>query len=151
MVQRTQKISVEQLKRDYSDAVLLAAAGEVLARWNAVDELPQLSIVFNGRLRTSGGRALLMQQTVELNPRLLAKNPQHIDVVLIHELAHLVATARYGRVKSHGKEWQQLMSEAGRDPKVCHSMDASEFYHRRRRPRLRGARFLRRILKRVIK
>jgi len=138
VVQRTQKISVEQLKRDYSDAVLLAAAGEVLARWNAVDALPQLRIVFNGRLRTSGGRALLMQQTVELNPRLLAENPQHIDVVLIHELAHLVATARHGRVKSHGKEWQQLMSEAGQDPKVCHT-------------RLSGARFLRRILKRLIK
>ncbi|MAU93014.1 MAG: hypothetical protein CMJ93_02215, partial [Planctomycetes bacterium] len=118
MVQRTQGLSVDQLKRRLDSKVLFAAAAEVLSRWDAVDELPYLKIVWNGRLRTSGGRALLHQQQVELNPRLIAQNPQCFSMVLIHELAHLIATARHGRIKPHGKEWQQLMIAAGESPTV---------------------------------
>ena len=151
MVQRTQSLSVEQLKLNFDSEVLFAAAYEVLSCWEAIDELPNLKIVWNGRLRTSGGRALLHRQQVELNPRLIAQNSQYFGTVLIHELAHLVASARYGRVKPHGKEWQQLMIAAGENPMVRHSMDASEFYSPRRRRAPSGIKLLRRILKSMIK
>ncbi|MFT7516961.1 MAG: putative SprT family Zn-dependent metalloprotease [Myxococcota bacterium] len=151
MGEGTQDISVEQLKLKYSCEVLLAMAAECITFWQADGELPQLKIVWNTRLRTSAGRALLREQVVELNPRLLSKNEQDIRAVLVHELAHLLAVARYGQVKAHGREWQQLMIEAGADPKVCHSMDASAFYHRRKRSALSGNRFLRRFLERLIK
>lgn len=150
-MQRTQGISAVQLKAAFSSEILLKAAAEVLAIWQAEIELPHLQVVWNNRLRTSGGRALLREQVVELNPRLLAKNTQFIETVLIHELAHLVATARFGRVKAHGAEWQQLMIEAGQSPEVRHTMDASEFYYRRRRPRPTINSFIRRIIKRLIK
>ncbi|MBC8369857.1 MAG: SprT-like domain-containing protein [Planctomycetes bacterium] len=145
-----QAISVAQLQRDYSPEVLLAAAAAILEKWNASSELAQLKIVWNSRLRTSGGRALLNKQIVELNPRLLAKNQQYIEVVLIHELAHLLAAARFGRVQAHGREWQQLMIAAGQAPDVRHSMDASDFYHRRRAAP-DSLRFIRRIFKSLIK
>ena len=151
MVQRTQSLSVDQLKLSFDSKVLFAAAVEVLSRWDAVDELPKLKIVWNGRLRTSGGRALLHQQQVELNPRLIAQNPQYFSMVLIHELAHLITTARHGRVKPHGREWQQLMIAAGENPTVRHSMDASAFYSPRRRRAPSGIKLLRRIFKSMIK
>ena len=151
MVQRPQSLSVDQLKLYFDSEVLFAAAYEVLSRWDAVDELPNLKIVWNGRLRTSGGRALLHSQQVELNPRLIAQNPQYFGAVLIHELAHLVATARYRKVKAHGKEWQQLMIAAGENPMVRHSMDASEFYSPRRRRAPSGIKLLMRIFKSMIK
>ena len=87
----------------------------------------------------------------ELNPRLIAQNPQYFSMVLIHELAHLIAAARHGRVKPHGKEWQQLMIAAGESPTVRHSMDASAFYSPRRRRAPSGIKLLRRIFKSMIK
>jgi predicted metal-dependent hydrolase len=145
-------VTTDALQHQFSPAVLNGIAEDALAIWGAENDLPQFSIVWNKRLRTSGGRARLRERVVELNPRLLAQNVDQVQPVLIHEMAHLVTAARYGRVAAHGKEWRELMSQAGFEPRARHTMDVVDFY-RPRLPRRHKASvtIIKRVFKRLIK
>lgn len=53
------------------------------------------------------------------------------DETVVHEVCHIVSmreAARAGRyIQKHGKEWKTLMRICGKDGKVTHSVDTSEF------------------------
>ena len=107
---------------------------QALIAWG-VEELKQtIEIRWNQRLRTTIGRANLLLMVLELNPTLLARNPEGVPHVLIHEAAHLVARYKYGpRIAPHGSQWKSLMLAAGESPRATHSFDTTGLRNRRRR------------------
>jgi len=115
---------------------LLLYAEDLLLRWQAHELLDQIEMRWNRRMRTRAGVAYLVSRRIELNPRLLAQNPEMVHECLAHELAHIVVYARHEKkARAHGKEWRALMRAVGFEPETVHYMDVSEF--RRRAPRRR--------------
>ena len=106
-------------------SLLQGMASEVLHHWQATHDVAGVHVMYNTRLRTTGGRAVLNTKTVELNPRLLGENPDQFLTVLVHELAHLVVYARNPYASDHGPEFRMLMKHAGLDPRATHRMDTA--------------------------
>lgn len=105
----------------------------LLALWFALDLQP-VSVTWRPAMRTRAGVAWLEERAIELNPRLLAQNPDKLHEILAHELAHLVVWSRHGRkAREHGPEWCALMELAGYRPSRFHGMDVRDLRQRRRR------------------
>ena len=82
-------------------------------------------VVWNPRMRSTAGRAWLLELQIEMNPRLQSLDPQHIQVILRHELAHLVAAQRNKgkRISPHGAEWRRACADLGiPGEKACHRL-----------------------------
>lgn len=64
---------------------------------------------------------------VRYNLKLLSDNRMHfIAQTIPHEVAHVVAIARYGRrIRPHGPEWQNLMHFYNATPERCHRYDVT--------------------------
>ncbi len=88
---------------------------------------------YNSRLRSTLGRAILDDCSVELNTRLLREHPKELVGVLAHELAHVVVHLRYGRVPPHGLAFRTLMRALNLSDKSTHSLPVAHLKHRRRR------------------
>ncbi len=114
-----------------------AAWEELLAAWAGGDR-SGLSWEWNPRLRTTAGRAWVREGRVELNPRLLARHPDAVRMVVAHELAHCLAHRRAPRESAHGPTWRALMVAVGEAPRATHRLDVGDLAVRRRR-RPRGA------------
>ncbi len=84
--------------------------------------LPTISYRVRGQ---KAGVAYLVQNEVRFNPILLQENAQaFIQQIVPHEIAHIIAYQKFGRVKPHGKEWQQIMQVVfGLPAKVSHQFD----------------------------
>ena len=81
-----------------------------------LDELARrVSVRWNGRMRSSAGRASWPAAVVELNPALKEIGEAEVERTFLHELAHLVAFERAGRrrIKPHGPEWRRACAELG--------------------------------------
>ncbi len=117
-----------------------------LQLWQAQDLASKLRWCWNPRLRTTIGRALLEEGVLELNPLLLGRHPEEMEPVVVHELAHLVITARYGlSAPPHGEAWKALMRQAGHSTKATHNLNVDGLRRPKRRRRRRRTRvFLRR-------
>ncbi len=98
--------NIAELLRDWPPTVVDAVIDEMLQLWQAELLREKITWRWNARLRTTIGRAMLDDMVLELNPLLLGRNPEEMRGVVVHELAHLVTTSRYGfRVPPHGNEW----------------------------------------------
>jgi predicted SprT family Zn-dependent metalloprotease len=127
---------------------LLQYAEDLLLRWQAHDLLDRIEIRWNRRMRTRAGVAYLISRRIELNPRLLAQNPEMVHQCFAHELAHIVIYARFGqKARAHGKEWRALMREIDLEPLVVHQMDVSQF----RRPKRSSSKKPRLVKPRLVK
>ncbi len=114
-------------------AVLRRMAARVAALWE-MPELVDVTIGYNGRLRTTLGRALLDEGRVELNPRLLRDHPDQLVSTLAHELAHLAVHVRFGRrAGAHGREFRTLMRALNLDARATHNLPVEHLRRRRRR------------------
>ncbi|WP_340677114.1 SprT family zinc-dependent metalloprotease [Paraglaciecola sp.] len=84
-------------------------------------------VKFNQRGKIAGS-ARLQKNELRFNPVLMKDNLElFLSDVVPHEVCHLLAFTLYGRVKPHGREWQQLMREVfGRKPQTYHMMDVSK-------------------------
>lgn len=83
-----------------------------------------LSLRWQTRLRTTAGRACAQQVQIQLNPRLLGFSDE-LRQTFLHEMAHLVAHARYPkrRLVPHGKEWRRACADLGiPGEKSCHTL-----------------------------
>ena len=109
-------------------------ATELLASWR-VRETAVL-VHWNDRLTTTAGRAFLRAGRIELNPVLLARAPDRLPMVLVHETAHIAAFRLFGaNIPAHGRHWRSLMRLAGLPPEVTHQMPVHGL--RAERPRRR--------------
>lgn len=97
---------------------------------NAADALASVArceIVFNPKMRTALGRAYYQENKIEMNSRVLSRNPEKYDSTFAHELAHLISYALYGRRGAgHGRMWRSVMRSLGQEPTRCHSIDVSD-------------------------
>jgi len=85
--------------------------------------LRQSDIIFNKSLRTSLGRAIFLENRIELNPTLLAEYPDELEPTFAHELAHLIAPILYGRSGcGHQIGWQKVMHDFGYSPQRTHRL-----------------------------
>ena len=85
-------------------------------RYPRFEEKHGFNVSLNSRLRTTGGRVLYNADTghmrMELNEKLLATNLDHVRMVFIHELAHLIQFHHRG-YSDHGAEFQIIMESLG--------------------------------------
>jgi len=101
--------------------------------WELPDLAQRVTIVYNPRLRTTLGRAILDYNRVELNIRLLRAYPDELLATVVHELAHLAVRMRYGSAPPHGREFKALMRAAGMSAASTHKLDTERVGLRRRR------------------
>lgn len=107
-------------------------AAVLFTKWRVLDI--EVVVTWNGRLSTTAGRAFVKSGRIELNPSLLAKSLDQIDVVLTHEAAHVAAFRLFGaKIPSHGRHWRSLMRNAGQEPDVTHKMPVDDVRKRRTR------------------
>src|SRR5205823_4866540 len=93
--------SVHELKNQAA-SLLRSANAETLAA--------QVRVEWNGRMRTTVGRADFRRCLISLNPGLERFGVGEIDRTLRHELAHLLAHFRARssrRILPHGNEWRK--------------------------------------------
>ena len=103
-----------------------------------------VKVDWNDRLTTTAGRAFVRNGRIELNPTLLAKAPDKIDFVVVHEAAHIAAFRLFGgNIPAHGRHWRSLMRLAGHPPEVTHDIPIDEPARRRTARRRRSFFYLR--------
>jgi len=114
-------------------AALERRVTELLTIWR-VPPGPAVSVCWNGRLRTTAGRAFMEDGRIELNPTLLLAQPDEIPVVVVHEAAHVAVYRMFGpRVPPHGRHWRALMRLAGLPPDVTHDLPVRRMGRRSRK------------------
>ena len=103
-------------------------------RWPR-SSFPPLQIQFFLRGH-SAGTACSQSFIINYNDYLLQKyQQQFIDLIVPHEVAHLVVAARFKRrTKPHGEQWRQVMAAFDANPAVTHDFDS--------RPARRSRRYL---------
>jgi predicted SprT family Zn-dependent metalloprotease len=116
-----------------SGPVLVAIAERCGAVWDIPDLAGRVTIVYNQRLRTTLGRAMLDFNRVELNTRLLRAYPDELLATLVHELAHLAVRIRYRNAQPHGREFKALMRSVNLSAATTHHLDTERLNLRRRR------------------
>lgn len=83
---------------------------------------------WDARLRGAlAGKAHLQRWHLQFNASLLRANQEHFLLQTVgHEVAHLVAWARFRRrVKPHGAEWKAVMRVFGLETRATHDYDVS--------------------------
>lgn len=88
--------------------------------------MPTPTVLYNVR-GGRGGTANARTNVLRFNPTLLLENLEtYIRQTVGHEVAHLIARARFGStISSHGKEWGSVMGWLGLAAERCHGYDLS--------------------------
>jgi predicted SprT family Zn-dependent metalloprotease len=129
---------IAEMLRDWPPEAVERVVDEAFALWRVPEMRAEFRWAWNPRLRTTAGRAFLRERRVELNPVLLARHPEVVRAVVIHEFAHLVAHRLRPREPGHGPTWRALMHAAGLPPRASHTLPVADL----RRPRRRRTRWI---------
>lgn len=97
------------------DDRLTAAVQEWFQFIGAASLSGRVTVIWNGRLKTTAGTACTRNACIELNPLLRDFGPEQIRRTLKHEAAHLIAHWRTGRrrIQTHGRDWRQACADLG--------------------------------------
>jgi predicted SprT family Zn-dependent metalloprotease len=73
---------------------------------------------------TTAGMAYAGKNLIRFQPLLLRENASDfLEKTTGHEVAHLVARAKFGAIDPHGKEWKRVMWAFCLPAKRCHNYD----------------------------
>jgi predicted SprT family Zn-dependent metalloprotease len=135
----------EDLRRDTEEAIQ-KCLDMAKRQWPKLD-FPMPIIRYDVK-NTIGGLAYTDKWMVRFNLVLMVENREHfIKTTVPHEVAHLVArlvhhheprlskTGAPIRIRSHGKEWREIMVLFGVLPKSSHSYDLTSIQSKQRPPR----------------
>lgn len=87
--------------------------------WATPQLAERVDISFSARFRSSLGNCRPTKGEIRLSSALLDSPQAVFEEVLCHELAHMAAFMLYGpAAKPHGREWKDLMQQAGYAPRV---------------------------------
>jgi SprT protein len=105
-----------------AEAAVISAISQASEFFNHPFIIPEVNLKQRGKI---AGTAHLQRNLIKLNCILYAENRKvFTEEVIPHEVAHIVCFQRFGKVKPHGKEWQQVMrSVFNLSPEVTHSLD----------------------------
>ena len=79
-------------------------------------------IELNTRLRTTAGRAHLLDNKIDICYKLLIEFPRHFaEDTIPHECAHFVAHRVFGE-ENHGKPWKAIMAALGLPTTPYHNL-----------------------------
>lgn len=114
----------------FEDKKALVVKGEdcfILAECFFDRAFPRPSYLFNQRGR-SAGTAHLQKNLIKFNPVLYLQNKTiFIEQVVAHEIAHLITYQLFGKVRPHGKEWQNIMTQVFKLPAATtHQLDIKD-------------------------
>lgn len=80
-----------------------------------LNELRQYRVVANSRANSRAGACQYSRKIIQLHIRLYDKGrEEQRNSTLLHEVAHALTQAVYGRVQGHGREWKTVMMLLGR-------------------------------------
>ncbi|MBL8753196.1 MAG: SprT-like domain-containing protein [Planctomycetes bacterium] len=106
-------------------AELTERCAALFAQWRVLDT--RIEVAWNDRLTTTAGRAFQKRGRIELNPKVLARAPDQVSMVLAHEAAHIAAFRLFGaNIPAHGRHWRSLMRLAGHEPAVTHDIPVDD-------------------------
>jgi len=128
---------IAEMLREWPPEAVEQVADEAFALWRVSAMRKDFRWSWNPRLRTTAGRAFLKERRIELNPLLLARHPEVVRTVVIHEFAHLVAHRMSSREPGHGPTWRALMHAAGLPARASHTLPVADLRRPRRRRRRR--------------
>ena len=114
-------------------AILTAIAERCGQAWEIPDLARRVTIVYNPRLRTTLGQAILDDNRVELNVHLLRAYPDELLPTVVHELAHLAVRMLYGNARPHGREFKALMRAVNMPADTTHHLDTAGLKLQQRR------------------
>ena len=98
------------------DQAFRARIEELAMLWLTPSIVSAISARFSMRLTSSLGRADAATGRIVLSSSLIGE-PELLDQVVCHEVAHVAAFQLIGRSeRSHGPTWQRLVREAGYEP-----------------------------------
>lgn len=78
-------------------------------------------VCFNKRMRSRAGVCMPHESLIQINPH-LAKTPELLEEIIVHEMCHLAVARRFPYARAHGQKWQKLMAQMGYVPKRCHEI-----------------------------
>lgn len=80
-----------------------------------LNELRQYRVIANSRANGRAGACQYSKKIIQLHIGLYAKGrEEQRNSTLLHEVAHALTQAVYGRVQAHGREWKTTMMLLGR-------------------------------------
>lgn len=123
---------VRGLLEEWPAERIRAVLDEVLQKWDCLDLTTAMTWTWNPRLRTTAGRAVFADMKIELNPLLLARHPEEMEGLLVHEAAHLVVQRLHGRQPPHGAQWKAYMRAAGHSTRATHQLDVRGLRRKRK-------------------
>jgi len=133
--------AIARLLAVWPPAAIDALIAESCGLWGVPGFATKVAWRWNSRLRTTLGRACLSDQVLEFNPILLARHPDEMQPLLLHELAHLVAydqaKAMRKRIAPHGAEWKSLMRAVGGSTRATHQLNVEGLRAKKSRRRRR--------------
>ncbi|MFK5922729.1 MAG: SprT-like domain-containing protein [Verrucomicrobiota bacterium] len=126
---KTDEASCELLLTGLDEACLTRHVASWLLPLQLAELMGGVHVKWNSRLQTTAGRAHYAESRIELNPRLIEiADLAEIEQTLKHELAHLVAYERCGklqrrRLQPHGVEWREACVDLGISGEArCHEL-----------------------------
>lgn len=89
-------------------------------RWSIPTLMDGVRVVPSSRMTRTLARAYPRLKTIRISTRVLElENDEFLREIVAHEAAHLACYIKHGaRIRPHGREWRELMRQAGYQPRV---------------------------------
>lgn len=115
---------------------MVEAMEQAMEKFNQVRSFESgetITVIWNERMRSCGGKANGKERVIKLNARLLSENPEELLPTFLHELAHIVDYLMHGKSSGHKMPWKRIMRDMGEPVEVYHNMATKHLKAKRRK------------------